>query len=316
MSFIALTCPQCGGVLPRQAVWRVVKCPYCGSMVTKNEDRVDVADFKKALALAKESIPPASSSVSISGTGFRLMAQLGIGDHSEVYLAEKMHFIPERVVVKRSRNGEGESELRAEFDALTELQRIDSPGSAYYSQRLPRPVIFGKDTHSSGCALALRQPIGFWGSLEDVMTRQPDGIEPRHAVWMWRRILEVLGFVHENGRVHGDVHPGHLLVNPGDHGVLLIGWNRSRRANGRDAAEDLSRSAWSIRALLSGTNREPMFGEDTPEPIVELLKRASHDLTWCAKEGAAGIDAKLKEAALRAYGPPAFVQFDPSRKTV
>ena len=48
-------------------------------------------------------------------------------------------------------------------------------------------------------ALVLRHPTGFWGSLQDVQQANPQGIDPRHAVWIWRRMLEVLAGSYQHG---------------------------------------------------------------------------------------------------------------------
>src|SRR6516164_8396933 len=42
--------------------------------------------------------------------------------------------------------------------------------------------------------------------------------------WMWRRLLVALGFAHRCGLVHGAVLPEHVLIQPHDHGLVLIDW--------------------------------------------------------------------------------------------
>lgn len=61
-------------------------------------------------------------------------------------------------------------------------------------------------------------------NLEEV--RQHHGkIDPRDMAWMWRRVLSILGFVHQNNVVHGAVLPTHILIEPVDHKLLLIDWS-------------------------------------------------------------------------------------------
>lgn len=48
VEFTALTCPQCGGALPRQALWRMVACPYCRAMVTRSASVVERAPYQAA----------------------------------------------------------------------------------------------------------------------------------------------------------------------------------------------------------------------------------------------------------------------------
>lgn len=61
-------------------------------------------------------------------------------------------------------------------------------------------------------------------SLADVIKAYRGGVDFRDMVWMFKRILMVLGFVHRQGVVHGAVLPAHVLVHPIEHGAKLIGW--------------------------------------------------------------------------------------------
>ncbi|WP_049567585.1 molecular chaperone DnaJ [Nocardiopsis sp. SBT366] len=61
-------------------------------------------------------------------------------------------------------------------------------------------------------------------SLAEVRRAYPDGIDPRDAAWMWRRLLVALGNAHQSGVVHGAVVPEHVLVHPEAHGLVLVDW--------------------------------------------------------------------------------------------
>lgn len=64
---------------------------------------------------------------------------------------------------------------------------------------------------------------GFY-NLEELKRSFASGLDPLHAVWIWRRLLAALGFAHENHVVHGAVLPVHVLVMPERHGVVLADW--------------------------------------------------------------------------------------------
>lgn len=64
---------------------------------------------------------------------------------------------------------------------------------------------------------------GFF-SLAEVRAAYPDGVDPRDAAWMWRRLLVALGFAHRAGVLHGAVLPEHLLIHPVEHGLVLVDW--------------------------------------------------------------------------------------------
>lgn len=61
-------------------------------------------------------------------------------------------------------------------------------------------------------------------SLAEVARRRPHGLDPRDAAWMWRRLLVALGLAHRAGVIHGAVLPEHVLIEPDDHGVVLVDW--------------------------------------------------------------------------------------------
>lgn len=68
----------------------------------------------------------------------------------------------------------------------------------------------------------LKTPAGLY-SLREV--HQVKGnLDPRDFVWIYRRLLKVLGFLHHMvGLVHGAVNLDHVLIHP-DHGLTLIDW--------------------------------------------------------------------------------------------
>lgn len=298
------SCPQCGGSLPRQALWRAVNCPYCQASVTLNSRWVERAAFRAARerALAHD---PQGRWLSLAGRDYRLLTPLGVSAHSEVWLAERHGPARLRAVLKLG----AADRLAHEADTLHQLQALDAPGQAYFSQRLPQLLALGAT--ASGEALALHAWPGFWGSLAEVLAAHPQGLaDARHAVWLWRRVLELLQYLHGQGWCHRDLRPEHWLIHPTDHGVHLVGWGRAARH--ADPAVDLQQSAWSLRAALAGMgDPEPTLPSRCPPALAQLLQRASQDRVWCARQGAAGLLAELGRAALADFGPPRFVPFDP-----
>ena len=153
----------------------------------------------------------------------------------------------------------------------------------------------------------LRHANGYWGSLAVLNSRYPQGLDPRHAVWIWRRLLEVLGFIHRSHWCHGDVRPEHALVHPQDHGIRLIGWRAAcAGASAQAQALDLMHSARVVQVLLGGSAPERM-PQQVPAGLAELITRASEETAFCRQHGAVGLDALLKTMAAAAFGKPTFV---------
>jgi hypothetical protein len=310
MKWESIICPQCGGALPRQALWRTVVCPYCGIDVVRSESVVRAASFHEAYLRARQAVPAGQTFLACKGERYRVLATLGNGAASTLLLGERAGPFAERVVIKRALAGTPDGRLRKERDILQQFQQAHWPGAAYFSQRLPQPVAFCEG--DAGELLVLRHPAGYWGSLAEVKRHYPNGIAPEHAVWMWRRGLEVLAHVHANGWVHGRLSPDHLLVNPRDHGILIVGWADARH-HGEPAGigRDLAQLAWSMRAMLASGEGEPAIGPATPGPLAALLARASESPDWCASQGAAALGSAVATAAHAAFGAPRFIRFTP-----
>lgn len=109
----------------------------------------------------------------------------------------------------------------------TALARLAEDGDPRYLPYVPRLVDHFR--HRDAATGAIRQvtvlgsPAGLY-SLAEVRRAHPDGLDPRDAAWMWRRLLVGLGFAHRAGLVHGAVLPEHVLIEPDQHGVVIVDW--------------------------------------------------------------------------------------------
>lgn len=309
MSWVALTCPQCSAPLPRVALWRAVKCASCGSLVTKTESMVRRDSFRQALARAREA-SAGSKFIECGGARYQVLETLGAGEISTVYFGNRVSAAPMLVTIKVSAAPGASAAYAREGEVLRGLQALDSEGAgAFFTRLLPVAVAHGAvDGEAGRHALVLKHPVGFWGSLAALHDRFANGLDPRHGVWIWRRMLEALGFVHRFGWAHKDVRPEHALVHLGEHAVRLIGWREAKEGVGvKFQAEDLCRSARVVQVLLSGERGRGELNGDVPAGLAKLVNRAAEDRDFCREHGAEGLDALLREEARSAFGPPKFV---------
>lgn len=75
-------------------------------------------------------------------------------------------------------------------------------------------------------------------SLSRVLAAYPDGIDFKDMIWMYKRTLDALGFVHQRGYVHGAVIPPHVMIGPVDHGVRLVDWSYAVRMQDLPEGDD------------------------------------------------------------------------------
>jgi hypothetical protein len=312
----ALLCPQCGGLLPKQALWRIVNCPFCNSTVTRNTRVVLARTFHEVHRNLIESLTRGNDAVQVGGVVYRRLFQIGAGNSTQVLLCERVTPATERVILKIASEQDKASCFDDEIAALTALQAVESADSAYFTMRLPQVIQSGPTERTPGHArqvLVLRHVCGFWGSLDQVRVRHATGVDARHIVWIWRRILQVLDFVHRHGWSHGDLRPEHLLVHPRDHDILLCGWSRARWNSGNSHEQrmisDLRQSAWAMRELLAPLDQGPEEFGAAPQPLVSLLRGVSDGASRYKDQTASAIETMLQQAAWESFGTPKFIEF-------
>lgn len=135
------------------------------------------------------------------------------GDLADLYPANRG-----RALVKLPRDPADGGLVEREAVALRQLPKDGAGGFLPYVPRL-----LDSFRHRGRTANAVQRLDGFH-SLAEVRDAYPDGLDPRDAAWMWRRLLVGLGFAHSAGVLHGAVLPEHVLIHPAQHGLVLVDW--------------------------------------------------------------------------------------------
>ncbi|MFK3983415.1 molecular chaperone DnaJ [Micromonospora sp. NPDC050397] len=114
--------------------------------------------------------------------------------------------------------------LEREAVALDTLRRLGDPQHRAYAPELVESFRHeDPDTGVRRTANVLAHSPGLV-PLTEVRRAYPGGLDPRDAAWIWRRLLVALGWAHRAGVVHGAVLPEHVLIEPEQHGVVLVDW--------------------------------------------------------------------------------------------
>jgi hypothetical protein len=249
------------------------------------------------------------------------------GEIADVHLAERARWPTEHALIKVLRSADDLPMLDAEWSALTHLQSSDAAGARAIAPRLPQPIAHGvvEDGPDAGKpATVLRWAPGFDHTLEVVRSAHPGGVSEHVAVWMWRRILETLAFLHRSGIVHGAVLPQHLIVERGEHGVRLVGYGCAGRANDPLAAVVVRHEALYPERLLASQRLAPehdiamsarciahVLGADAKGSIPAGVFGALRKLLESAACGEDASDAwtlheRVGKIASEHFGPPSF----------
>jgi len=150
---------------------------------------------------------------------YRVGALVAAGDIANLYAVDG-----DAALLKLPRLPADNDLTAAEAHALSTLEQDGDPKFRAYVPRLIES--FTHEDPATGVrrtANVLARQRGFV-SLAEVADAYPQGLDPRDAAWMWRRLLAGLGWVHRAGLVHGAVLPGHVLIHPGEHGLVLVDW--------------------------------------------------------------------------------------------
>jgi hypothetical protein len=253
---------------------------------------------------------------------YRAGKVLGTGDIAEVRYATDG---ADDFVLKIARTPGVGNMLAKEREILTQLREKagETHYAAYYPPALETFALSDK-RRVNVFAHAARQ-----ATAEQVRAKYPTGVDPRHTVWMFKRLLTAIGYAHRKEWVHGAVLPQHLLFQTDTHGLQLIDWTLAVQPGKRliaapalfrewyppecrdkkpiTAASDIFMAAECMCWLSGGDPLKKTFPATVPKPM-----RAFFQGCLLASPSMRGDDAwklfeQFDDLARSLYGPPRFV---------
>ena len=95
-------------------------------------------------------------------------------------------------------------------------------------------------------------------TCEELLRQYPNGVPAEHVLWMMERLFSVVGFLHYNCVVHGNITPENILINKKNHNVTLFGFCFAiQRANEPDAKYKFFNDYYSAPEILNKVRVEP-----------------------------------------------------------
>jgi hypothetical protein len=316
------TCPQCGAPLAPGPFARTVTCAYCNSVVELDPGVVQAARFRAAHAAWTDG-SAGQDSFQVGSERWLACRFVAHGEIADVFQVERVRKPAELALLKVLRDAADRPMLEQEWNVLRGLHASSAPGAVAIVPRLPQPLARARvegGARAGAEALALRWAAGFEHTLAELR----GSITPQQSVWMWRRVLEILAFVHASGCVHGAVLPQHLLVEHGEHGLRLVGFGCAGpvgvelaavvasheqlyppelRSGGRlQPRHDLAMSARTLLWTL-GADEHGAVPARVPARLAQLFAAcAAGDFTGPAFELRERVGALAREL----FGPPSF----------
>ncbi|WP_106398305.1 serine/threonine-protein kinase [Actinocorallia populi] len=223
-------------------------------------------------------------------------------------------------VLKLPRNAADNDLLEREAVALRQLRANGDPRFLPYVPELVESLRYeGRSGH------ILVRLEGFH-TLAEVHDARPDGVDPRDAAWMWRRLLVALGFAHRAGVLHGAVLPEHVMIHPEQHGLVLVDWCYSVPATvdsgGRVPALVSGRASWYPPEVPGREPASPatdlflatrcmtyLMGPKIPDPLRNFARGCTLSAQKKRPSNAWRLLTELDELLERLYGPRTFRPF-------
>lgn len=101
--------------------------------------------------------------------------------------------------------------IDTEYDILSTLRHQSLP---YVEQK-----IMVNDTN----AILMREVKGI--TMPELMEQYTRGVPAEHVLWMLERLLSVVGYLHSNCVIHGNIKPENIIINKDNHNVSLLGYS-------------------------------------------------------------------------------------------
>jgi hypothetical protein len=265
---------------------------------------------------------------------FQHEASLGSGDIADLSLVSYLTPVgKEYAVVKQVRSPDDEDLLITEADMLRVL-----------ADSLP------KDTWKNCVPRVLEQDPGRnvleyfpgWLTAETLRSLEPE-IDGKTLVWMWKRLLGLIGWVHHLGYVHGAILPKHVLYfpdgprlknSPRQHAIRVIDWCYATKFSTRDRLKawcpdfadfypveiqakrqlgpwtDIYMSAKLMQYLAGGDVKTRQIPSHIPLELgLCLMECMEYDLTRRPQK-ASDVFTEVVEIASEVYGEPKYHQFE------
>jgi hypothetical protein len=268
------------------------------------------------------------TAVTIGGRALLIDRHIGTGDKSDVFLARTDDETPERLVLKRLRETVDGDLHDHEIDVLNRLAKSVVRGSVYFSQYIPQ-IVISQNSKTEKPVIAFRERGTFHFTVADVMREYPEGVDFKTTVWIWKRMLMILDWIHANKLVHGAILPDHILLDVPNHNARLLDWGYAESFGGSlraiseacrgfypaevlsgsplDPRADIAMMTRCVIALLGGNPAKNILPSSVPDAFrAWMLEEAGYDSLRTVCNDAYVLHERVSATAKQVFGRPTF----------
>ncbi len=255
-------------------------------LYTDDDDKTLAIKLTQQIHSLYEEAKKPASYVSSSTTKYEICRPISSGDTSDLFYAtdeSENHYI-----AKRAKTPAVNTFLRSEFRA-TELIQEKTVGTSY-SHFFQTPVEVLTDDK---IYITMYKDNEGYVPFNDVSDQI--GHNGRHVAWFFKRLISAVATVNSCGLVNCAVLPSHILVNPGIHGIRLLGFVHSVNAGDKLKVVSSQYKDWypknkvgypALDMLLAAKTMLSVISSDIPNPIKSFIRSVELSSELCLK----GVD--------------------------
>ncbi len=171
-------------------------------------------------------VPNSGKKIIVDGVVYVVGKQVYFGEHTSLYEAFFAHDNGHaKVVIRIANTRQDNSFLNNEIRILDRLHRRVADKELGYWRYIP--YVLGRFSAGNRTGIVYRWFDGVTATDIRLNRLHKDGLDPRHMIWIYDRMINLLGFAHNRGIVHGRIEPDRLRVRPSNHNVMLTGWGQA-----------------------------------------------------------------------------------------
>jgi len=241
-----LTCPRCLAMTP--LAFKPACCPRCGL-----QDLMRTAQMRPIERRAARGV-------------YTIDEVVAYGDLCNLHRCRSTSLFREHhAIIKIPRDSQANAYMRSEAHALRRL--LEQDRLHHFAPFLPTCLESIDIIDEPGREPRVANVLAFFAPPEEFHTLAklreffPRGLDPKHMAWIWRRLLNVLRFVHDSGVSHNAILPIHVLIEPKEHKLIVVGWCSAHCTGSPNSSRLMSGSYvnWYSRATHSGPQLDISF---------------------------------------------------------
>lgn len=186
------------------------------------------AEAEKKVQLGTYGLPdpeshdlPYFEPIETSNRRYAISKLLARGDNSLVYAARMDGAEDDNACIKVANGPEANERLLVEREVLENVRHYQLPKLIDVFMTKEGSVVLVEELIDGFDLVSLR-----------AMPRYQNGIPQEHVAWIADRGFFTIGELHSLGRLHGNLTPAHLVVEPQSHNVYLVGFGWSVKKSG------------------------------------------------------------------------------------